>query len=163
MSQKRLLLDLEKCEDCEDCAVKCSYFYRPRLEDHGVLSLRELAAFALVCRRCENPSCAAACAFQALERQANGLMHRYNMRCVSCKCCSHACPFGTIYPDTLAYFATPCDLCAGRVPAQDPACVADCARQALQFVEIEPDEAQGIFLLNDRVAVKAPRWVKQAV
>ena len=52
---KRLFIDLDKCDACETCAVECAAFYRTGAADHGVLQLRELATFALVCRRCEQP------------------------------------------------------------------------------------------------------------
>ena len=103
---KRLVIDLNKCDKCEKCQVECSYFYRARAEDHGLLTLRELATFAVVCRRCENPGCVASCKFDALERQPDGIIKRHNMRCVSCKCCSHGCPFGTIYPETVPFYVT---------------------------------------------------------
>jgi Fe-S-cluster-containing hydrogenase component 2 len=109
---KRLFIDLNKCDGCDKCAVKCAYFYRSQAADHGVLALREMAAFALVCRRCEDPSCVAACKFEALERQGDGVLKRHNLRCVSCKSCSHACPFGTIYPETLPFYVSACDFCA---------------------------------------------------
>lgn len=159
---KRLFIDLNKCDACDGCRVRCAYFYRPREADHGLLALRELATFALVCRRCEDPSCVAACKFQALERQADGLLKRYNMRCVSCKCCSHACPFGTIYPETLPFYVSACDFCAAQ-GGSEPPCVAGCPGKALEFREVEESPKDGIFLIGERLAVRAPRWDKQDV
>ncbi len=159
---KRLFIDLNKCDACDACAAACAYPYRPRPEDHGLLALRELATFALVCRRCEEPCCVAACKFRALERQPDGVLRRHNLRCVSCKCCSHACPFGTIYPETLPFYATACDLCAAAGDAAPP-CVATCPGHALEFREVEASPKDGIFLVGERLAVKAPRWDKQDV
>ena len=159
---KRLLIDLNKCDACEKCTVQCSAFYRARATDHGLITLRELAQFTIVCRRCEEPSCVAACKFKALERQADGILKRYNLRCVSCKCCSQACPFGTIYPDTVPFYATVCDFCTAAA-GREPPCIISCPNQAVSFQEIEPSPKDGIHLVNDRVAVKAPRWDKKDV
>jgi Fe-S-cluster-containing dehydrogenase component len=159
---KRLFIDLTKCDDCESCSVQCAYFYRNKATDHGVLTLRELATFALVCRRCEDPSCVAACRFDALERQEDGLLKRWNMRCVSCKCCSHACPFGTIYPDTVPFYTTNCDFCISAAVDQPP-CVPSCAKGALAFAEVEASEDEGVYILNDHLAVRAPKWDKASV
>jgi Fe-S-cluster-containing dehydrogenase component len=159
---KRLVIDLNKCDACEQCTLECASFHRARATDHGVLSLRESATFALVCRRCEDPACVAACKFEALERQADGVLKRYNLRCVSCRCCSHACPFGTIYPETLAFFVTTCDFCvAGE--GSEPPCVPSCVNHALSFEEAGPSEDDGVYLLADNLAVRAPKWDKKDV
>jgi Fe-S-cluster-containing dehydrogenase component len=158
---KRLFIDLNKCNECEKCAVKCSYFYRPTMVDHGILTLRELATFIVICRRCEEPSCVAACRFQALERQSDNVLKRYNMRCVSCKCCSHACPFGTIYPETLPFYVTQCDFCVS--PGKEPPCAIGCKNGALEFREVEEAPKDGIYIVNDYLAVRAPKWDKKDV
>jgi len=159
---KRLFIDLNKCDDCENCTVECTYFYRPHATDHGVLGLRERTTFMLVCRQCEDPSCVAACKFDALERQEDNILKRYNMRCVSCKCCSHACPFGTIYPDTVPFYATNCDFCVAS-SVREPPCVVTCEKNAIEYREVEESEAEGIFVLNDNLAVRAPKWDKKDV
>jgi Fe-S-cluster-containing dehydrogenase component len=103
-----------------------------------------------------------ACKFDALERQEDGVLKRYNMRCVSCKCCVHACPFGTIYPDTVPYFVTNCDFCVLSSGDQPP-CVPSCVKGALEYREVEASEEEGLFLVGDYLAVRAPKWEKQAV
>ena len=159
---KRLFIDLNKCDACEKCAVNCAYFYRAQMTDHGMLALRELATFALICRRCEEPSCVAACKFEALERQADGVLKRHNLRCVSCKCCSHACPFGTIYPETLPFYVSKCDFCAMTGSEEIP-CTIACPKKAIEFREVEESPKEGIFLIGEHLAVRAPRWNKKDV
>ena len=100
---RRLLVDLEVCDKCPECVVKCSYIYHP--DNIGIAGVRELATFATICHRCEDAPCVSACYKDALERQENGLIKRYNMRCVSCKSCTVACPFGVIFSELLPYLA----------------------------------------------------------
>ena len=159
---KRLFIDLTQCDQCVDCTVTCAYFYRSRAAGHGILALREVAQFALVCRRCEEPSCAAACRFEALERQPDGLMKRYNMRCVSCKCCAHACPFGTIYPETVPFYVTRCDFCVSEAD-REPPCVPNCVKGAVQFREVEARQFEDVHLVGEHLAIRAPRWDKEDV
>ena len=159
---KRLFIDLNRCDECEKCAVNCAYFYRPQMTDHGMLALREVATFALICRRCEEPSCVAACKFEALERQTDGVLKRHNLRCVSCKSCSHACPFGTIYPETVPFYVTRCDYCLGLGDQQIP-CAINCANKAIEFRDVEESVKDGIFLVGEHLAVRAPRWDKKDV
>ena len=159
---KRLFIDLNKCDQCEKCEVHCAYFYRPQMTDHGVLALREMATFALICRRCEEPSCVAACKFEALERQNDGVLKRYNLRCVSCKSCSHACPFGTIYPETLPFYVSKCDFCVLTGDKEIP-CTVNCPKKAVEFKEVEESPKDGVFLVGEHLAVRAPRWNKKDV
>jgi Fe-S-cluster-containing dehydrogenase component len=158
---KRIVLDLTKCEGCESCTVACGYFYRPHDTDHGIQTLKERATFIIVCRRCKNASCVAACPYQALERQPEGVIKRYNLRCVSCKLCTQACPFGTIYPEMVGYYVTPCDYCTRR-SAEDPPCVRGCARNAITHREVDPAEEQ-THIIDEYLAVIAPRWEKEKV
>lgn len=156
---KKLFIDIYKCDECEKCTVECGYFYQPQITEHGILALREMISFLMVCRKCEEPSCIASCKFEALEKQEDNVLKRYNMRCVSCKCCSHACPFGTIYPETLPYYAKKCDYCVSSSNKQ-PACISSCVKNAIEFKEVEEKEEEGIYILNDNLAVKSPKWVK---
>ncbi len=160
---KRLFIDMFKCDECDECTVKCAYLYQPELTDHGMTSLREQIAYMLTCRRCEEPSCVAACRFEALERQENGILKRYNLRCVSCKSCSAACPFGTIYPELLPFYAVRCDYCLDSLEKGDPACVSSCAKNAISYTEVEASEKDQVYIIGDLLAVRAPKWEKKEV
>mgnify|MGYP001812839790 CR=1 FL=1 len=141
------------------CAVSCAYFYRAHPTEHGAVSLRERATLALVCRRCEEPSCVDACRFEALERRPDGVLERHHLRCVSCGCCAQACPFGTIYPDLLTFYVTPCDYCL-RLSGQEPPCVAGCTREAITFREVSDDE-EDLHAVDDHFAVRTRAWERR--
>ena len=158
---KRIVLDLTKCEGCESCAVRCGYFYRPHDTDQGIQSLKERATFMIVCRRCEHASCIASCPYDALERQEDGTIKRYNLRCVSCKLCTQGCPFGTIYPEMVGFYVSPCDYCIDRT-AEEPPCVSGCVRDAITYREVDPEEPD-VHIIDEHLAVIAPRWEKEKV
>jgi Fe-S-cluster-containing hydrogenase component 2 len=160
-TEKRLVIDLDQCDDCGSCTVHCDYLYHPYGEDHGVLGLREQATFALVCRRCEFASCVEACPFNAIERKDDQVLKRHNLRCVSCKLCAHACPFGTIYTDMLPFYESHCDACLGRV-GDAPACVAGCEKGALEYVVPDPADTR-LHVLDEHLAARTDRWVKREV
>ncbi|HVP58450.1 MAG TPA: 4Fe-4S dicluster domain-containing protein [bacterium] len=157
---KKLLIDFDICDGCEgrdECPAKCSYPYHPG--NAGVTSLRELAAYAVICRRCELANCISACPKEALEKNDKGILVRHNMRCISCKSCSLACPFGTIYPDAIPYGLSRCDYCLGRIgPNEDPLCVRTCPLGAIRYVEIAPDEAKQLREASDNLIVKCSVW-----
>lgn len=156
---RKLVIDLDRCESCDTCAVSCAYFYRAHATEHGAISLRERATFALVCRRCEEPSCVDACRFEALERRSDGVLERHNLRCVSCRCCAQACPFGTIYEDLLTFYATPCDYCL-RLRGETPPCVEGCSRGAIAYREVE-DSEEHVHVVDTHLAVQARAWQRK--
>lgn len=159
MGKKNLFIDLDICSACPKCVVDCSYAYHP--QNNGITSLRELATFALVCRQCEISPCVTSCPKEALEKQEDGVLKRYNMRCVSCKSCGLACPFGTIYPELLPLMVSGCDYCLGRLKTKAPICVTTCPYHALKYEETKEDLAASIFRLSDNLAVKSFKWVKE--
>ena len=164
---KRLVIDLETCSGCRECTARCAYFYRPRERDHGIDGLRERATFALLCRRCSEPSCIKACAFGALERRPDGLLERHNLRCVACTLCAQACPFGIIYPEQLTFYETPCDFCTGSlaVTGGEPPCVGSCGRSAVAYRDLSDEELAGnprLHALGDHLVARAKAWDPEA-
>jgi len=156
---KRLFIDLEKLYNCEGATAECSYYYHPN--NSGVTRLREIAQFLYTCRRCEEAPCVNSCPQEALEKQEDGVIKRYTMRCISCKSCSLACPFGIIPLDTVPYIVSQCDACIDRSDKHEPVCVKTCSIEgAVKFIEIEASEKDDIFLVGDNIAVHAKEWKK---
>ncbi|MFA5858291.1 MAG: 4Fe-4S dicluster domain-containing protein [Elusimicrobiota bacterium] len=158
---KKILIDLEKCYTCKKCDAKCSYYYHDN--NTGVERLLALASQRLVCRRCKESFCVAACPNKALEKREDGMVDRYSFRCTSCKTCSIACPFGTIYPEIVTHKTSGCDLCVNRSDDNTvPLCVQSCPNNALTWVEVEENAEQDVYLVKDKVAVKTLRWEKES-
>lgn len=155
---KRLFLNLDICSACEQCVAGCSYYYH--LDNRGIDRLRELATYALVCRQCEEGTCVQACPVEALERNEDGVLTRYSMRCIGCKSCAHACPFGTIYVELLPYKLSDCDYCVDRAEEKAPLCVRSCPYGALEFKEVEEDVENGVYLIGDSLAVLSHHWLR---
>lgn len=156
---KKLLIDLDICSKCEDCVVSCDYFYHP--QEGGVSSLFEYATFATICRHCEQAPCVNSCYHDALERQADGHLKRYLMRCTSCKSCTIACPFGVILPEYIPYLSAKCDYCIGRQEKEPPICVTSCPHKAVEFKEVQEDIEKNIFLVGEYLAVRGTKWFRE--
>lgn len=157
---KKIVLDLNKCEGCEDCTVDCGNFYADE-KDQGIQTLKERATFMVVCRRCQHASCVVACPYDALERQDDGTIKRFNLRCVSCKLCTQGCPFGTIYPEMVGFYQTNCNYCLDRT-TDDPPCVSGCLNDAISYREVKTDELD-LHIIDEHFAVIAPRWEREQV
>lgn len=160
----RLFVDLDLCAkgECEKCTIQCSYYYHQQLPvNNGIISVAELATYALVCRRCEEPHCVNSCPVEALEQQKekNKLLIRHNMRCVSCKSCSHACPYGTIYPENVPYLVHICDYCLDRRhQPNEPLCIKSCPYGALSLKSAEGELDKDTFLVGDHLMIHSTHW-----
>ncbi|MBU4484885.1 4Fe-4S ferredoxin [bacterium] len=154
---KRLFIDLEVCFNCKECTAVCSYFFHP--ENKGVLSLLELASRAHICRNCETAPCVTCCPKEALEKQEDGVLKRYSMRCTSCKCCTIACPFGVIYPELVPYLVSKCDFCLQE--NAEPPCVKGCPDGAVKYLEVEESKEKNIYFIGDHLAIHATPWMKE--
>jgi len=149
----KLLIDLDECSKCDECGVLCSYIQHP--SNNGITSLREFAHFAIICRRCDDAPCIASCPWQAIELQDYNMIKRYMMRCTSCKSCSRACPFGTIYPETIPFVISRCDLCMGRLPAgETPICLESCSHGGIKYGDFEEDKNEHIYKISDNLLIK---------
>lgn len=163
-SDKRLFIDLDVCASgqCKKCVIQCSYFYHPG--NIGIISVAELATYALVCRRCEEPHCVNACPVEALEQQKdkNKLLIRHNMRCISCKSCSHACPYGTIYTELVPLLIHNCDFCLDRRNEKhEPLCITSCPYGALSLKSGDTVVGENIFLVGDNLIIHSTHWQQE--
>jgi Fe-S-cluster-containing dehydrogenase component len=62
---------------------------------------------------------------------------RSELKCVGCRSCSLACPFGVIPDEYVRHVSPKCDLCVDRVERGGiPRCVATCTSGALSFVDL---------------------------
>ncbi len=161
---KRLFIDLDVCfsAQCQECSIQCSYLYHR--QNIGIVSIAELATYYLVCRRCEEAHCVNACPVEALQQQEDKdkLLIRHNMRCISCKSCAHACPYGTIYPELVPLLIHNCDFCLDRRSHYDePLCITSCRHKALSLKEAGIELDENTFLVGDNLIVHSTHWNRE--
>lgn len=159
---KRLFIDIPVLYDQRDSLAQIACEYMFHRKNPGQFSLLEVAEFAVYCRQCQDAFCVQVCPKEALERTSSGMIKRANMRCVGCKSCTLACPFGTIFPEVMNYLTAKCDYCLRQLqddPDYVPLCVRTAPANSLQMVEIEADKPEEqIFLYGEHVAIKSPSW-----
>ncbi|MBD3223786.1 MAG: 4Fe-4S ferredoxin [Caldithrix sp.] len=162
MGLKRLFIDipalLESRVNPE--SIECEYMFHR--ENKGAFSLLEIAQFAAYCRQCPDAFCVTACPKDALEHQDDGTIKRYNMRCVGCKSCIMACPFGTIFPEVINYISAKCDYCLNQLnhnPDYVPLCVKTAPDNTIQMIYISEEDPQNhIYFYGEHLAVKNYSW-----
>lgn len=138
-------LDLEKCVACGACAVACMDQNdihpdagEPMLRVIGTLEPRvndgNFSFLSLSCMHCTDAPCVVACPAGCLYKNKLGLTVYDRARCIGCRSCAMACPYGA------PKYAADGRLvkCSGCAVRQEngllPACVRVCPTKALLCV-----------------------------
>ncbi len=134
MTAQLLWVDPNKCNGCMECETACAMVktgekdtIRSRIR---VIDWQQKGLYLPVtCQQCETAPCLAVCPKEAISRNAQDqrVVVDYE-RCVSCRMCMGACPFGAMKFDKHTRMVFKCDLCEGA-----PACVPCCEPGALTF------------------------------
>ena len=151
--RKRLdvLVDPSLCMGCRSCELACAVAHskakdlQKALRDGERLGSRISVesgrgmAVPVHCKHCEEPACVLACPSGALHREGpHGPVLVDRTRCIGCKMCVQACPFGVISMGPDGKGVLKCDLCIDRLArGEEPACVSACPTKALVFGEEE--------------------------
>ncbi|MCX8022544.1 MAG: 4Fe-4S dicluster domain-containing protein [Syntrophorhabdaceae bacterium] len=140
--------DKNKCIQCFGCEVACKTW---RNGEYGVRWRRvkniwsgsfpkvKMESVSVSCMHCEEPACIKACPVKAITKRADdGIVLVDRKKCVGCKSCARACPYGA--PQFGAdRKMQKCDMCINDVDVGKdmPPCVATCPTKALQLAKLE--------------------------
>ncbi|HRP95842.1 MAG TPA: 4Fe-4S dicluster domain-containing protein [Rhodocyclaceae bacterium] len=168
MTQLALVIDLNVCVGCQACVTSCkewntsgaagplsdqrpydadptgTFFNRVQTFEVGTYPDTETVHFPKSCMHCEEPPCVPVCPTGASYKRAeDGIVLVDYDRCIGCKYCSWACPYGVREFDAQHKVMKKCTLCVDRIydaslPARDraPACVLACPAGARLFGDI---------------------------
>jgi Fe-S-cluster-containing dehydrogenase component len=179
-SEKRLglVIDLDTCVGCQACVTNCKewntgghmapltdinpygadadgvWFNRVHTYEHVCADSSRTVHFPRSCLHCAEPSCVTVCPTGAsYKRASDGIVLVDEDKCIGCKLCSWACPYGARDFDVAVGVMKKCTLCIDRIyndnlPEDDrvPACVAACPTGARHFGDLG-DPASPVSLL----------------
>lgn len=122
MAKWGMVIDLAKCTGCQACTAACA-MENTRLPNEswqdvvfytdGEYPSGSLSWLPRPCMHCENPSCVAVCPTRATYKNEDGFVLVDWNKCIGCKYCIIACPYGVrffadekqaIQPDIRAAF-----------------------------------------------------------
>jgi carbon-monoxide dehydrogenase iron sulfur subunit len=145
---KTLVFIEEKCVGCRICESWCSLVHfgvvNPARSCIIITRRHETQTdTAVYCRQCADAPCIPACRkYGALSRdEKTGAVIVDREKCVGCRACIKACPYGAPVLLPGGKKVTICDLCGGS-----PSCVEHCPEGAIQSLEPEtagPEEGGG--------------------
>jgi len=129
-----IAMDPSKCDRCYACEVACVEAHPGNYgQAMCIVDASMGPAVSLHCLHCADAPCIKACTTGNIVRDAEkDVVYMRGDRCIGCKLCVSACPFGMIIWDQKRGQAHKCDLCLERLKeGEAPACVAGCPTGAL--------------------------------
>lgn len=170
MSEKRkryaMLIDLRKCIGCNTCAVVCKSendvplgVWRSWVKkvEKGCYPHTKEYFLPLVCNNCENPICVTVCPVNAGIKRSDGIVIIDPHRCIGCRYCMAACPYGVRHINPEKKIAEKCYWCHHRVDAALlPACVLACPTNAILFGDLSDSESD----ISKAIAENAVQVIK---
>lgn len=138
---KELFLDPSRCIGCRACEAACRECDSHKGESMIMVDFVDrsagIATQPTVCMHCEDPvaPCAQSCPANAILISDEGVVHQAEpSRCIGCRNCVYACPFGVPKFDTKARLMKKCDLCYDRTSqGLQPWCAQACPTDAIWY------------------------------
>jgi anaerobic dimethyl sulfoxide reductase subunit B (iron-sulfur subunit) len=95
-------------------------------------------SLSLACMHCDIPLCADVCPTKAITKRDDGVVLIDTSKCIGCRYCEWACPYGAPQFNEELGVITKCDFCQDFLAqGQNPACVDACVMRCLDYGELE--------------------------
>ncbi len=191
MTQLALVIDLNVCVGCHACVTSCkewntsgvagflsdenpydkdptgTFFNRVQTYEVGEFPCTETVHFPKSCLHCEDPPCVPVCPTGAsYKRKEDGIVLVDYDKCIGCKYCAWACPYGAREIDEKQQVMKKCTLCVDRIYDQaipeaqrKPACVVACPTSARLFGDIHDPDSEVSLAIRERGGYALmPEW-----
>ena len=137
MGTTSLVIFSKDCMGCHACEVACKQEHQLGVGPRLVQVIEKISEYVpIYCHHCAKPPCKEACPTEAISRNDKGIVLIDKDKCIGCKECIEACPFGAMQFDDEQEVAEKCDLCQDRIGNNEqPACVNACATRCIFWGE----------------------------
>ena len=193
-----MVIDLKACrwkDGCRDCIEACHQVHNvpdfgnpkdevkwiwttpfehafPEQEHEFITDDLKDTPVLLLCNHCDNPPCVPVCPTQATFQREDGIVMMDYHRCIGCRYCMAACPYGARsfnwrnprpfiaeitpdYPTRTRGVVEKCNFCAERLArGLLPACVEACTEKGLVFGDLEDTNSEVRQILGSRFAIR---------
>ncbi len=158
-------IDLNNCTGCKACQIACKdknnlpigvrwrrvFQYEGGAWDdqNGQMVPSDVFAYSVsaACMHCENAICKDVCPTAAISKSPDGIVLIDANKCIGCRYCSWACPYGAPQFNESTGVMTKCTMCNDLLAkGEKPACVDACPYRALEFGDLaELQQKHGTF------------------
>lgn len=159
MPKYAMVIDQRRCIGCMACVAACKTengvppeHFRTRVETEvdGKFPVLRMEIRPELCNHCDNAPCVQNCPTGASYKRKDGIVLVDRKKCVGCKACIAACPYGARYIDPDHGYADKCTFCAHRLKdGLEPNCVKTCIGKARVFGDLEDPKSAVSKLLRE--------------
>jgi molybdopterin-containing oxidoreductase family iron-sulfur binding subunit len=176
-----MVIDLKKCLGCLACTIACKVenhtrpgilWTRVKDEEVGTYPTVTRIFLPVLCMHCQEPPCVKVCPNDASYQREDGIVMVDHDKCVGCKYCMNACPYGALHfnEDANGYFGPQltaneeigyerhkvgvvekCNFCVDRLEqGRKPACVLTCLGKARYLGDLDDPNSEVSQLIESR-------------
>lgn len=171
-----MVIDLRRCVGCNACTIACKssngtppgmFYSHVAIDEEGTYPNAVSVYTPMLCGHCDDASCVSVCPTGASYRDEDGVVRVDHDKCIGCKYCIAACPYGarSFLADKIeGYFpghgltqqealmyqgfevgkVYKCDFCRskGYTDTEGPSCVRACPGDARIFGDVDDPESE---------------------
>jgi Fe-S-cluster-containing dehydrogenase component len=182
MKKWNLIIDIAKCEDCNNCFLSCKDEFvgndfppysiaQPRhgqrwinifSKERGQCPTVDVANFPMPCMHCDNAPCIKKAAAGAIYKMNNGIVVIDPVKARGQKGLVDACPYGAMWWNEEQKVPQKCTLCAHLLSDgwKEPRCVQSCPTGAMKIVKAE-DSQMTRLIEQEKLEVFHPEYKTQ--
>jgi len=118
------VVDPDLCVGCMSCMFACARRFPEAGLGKAAIHVRSVGGVergftVIVCRACPDPPCAKVCPTDALIPRKGGGVILNPSKCIGCRLCQEACPFGAVmwdYDENKPMICVHCGICVDYCP-----------------------------------------------
>jgi Fe-S-cluster-containing dehydrogenase component len=141
-----MIIDPNKCVLCHACTIACQnqnslaseeFFNRLEEREQGSFPNYIRRSIPVQCQHCDNPPCVDVCPVGASYKRKDGVVMVNFDKCIGCKYCILACPYGVRQVNREKGYIHKCTFCIEFVEqGQKPACQTTCPMGVRTFGDL---------------------------
>jgi Fe-S-cluster-containing dehydrogenase component len=182
MEKWNLVIDVAKCEECNNCFLSCKDEHvdndflpysvaQPRhghrwidilTKERGQFPKIDVASLPVLCMHCDNAPCIKKASDGAIYKMSNGIVIIDPEKAKGQKEMANSCPYGAIWWNEEKNVAQKCALCVHLLAEgwKEPRCVQSCPTGAMRIIKAE-DAQMKQMIKQENLEVFHPEYKTQ--